>query len=186
MHKRALIRKKIKEILLKKTLAGSKVYLNQAMPTWVEELPVILIYTRSEPAEKFNQSPRELRRDLQVAIEIISKGTEDALSEDGPQTQDIIDAIAETVEDEMSRDETLGELVEDSILSDTEFDYEDKGANLIGSARLIYTVTYIQASPKDRSLQPDMGDFEKLNGDWDLGPEPGGDKEASDEIDIPQ
>ena len=185
MHKRQEIRNHIRNLLTGKTAAGSRIYFNQAMPAWVEEMPIILVYTDSEDANKFNQSPKMLRKDLQIRIEIVADGTEDMFRGDGKPTQDLLDEIALIVEDEMSRDETLGETVEDSIYNGTEFNFVHEGQNAIGSARLSYLVSWVDPSPRDRSLQSGIGNFEKLNGGWDLA-EQDDINEAEDNIDIPQ
>ncbi len=190
---RKIIRKKVVAILKNKTDAKNRVFPNAVVPPWEEELPVILIYPRSEGAGKYAEAPRELERDLDLAIEIIAAGPgpdEDGnapVDENGnpkKSLEDILDDIAEQVECEMSRDETLGGTADDSILKNTESEFENTGGQPIGSARLTYGVTYYTMSPRSVDKQIGLPDFKEAGLDWHIGDEDDT-VEAEDIIDIP-
>jgi hypothetical protein len=166
---RKIIRKKIRELLLNKTKACERVYTNQASPTWIENLPAIIIYSLSEDITKFNQAPRELKRDLQVVIEIMASGAEEPNTACHNTAEDCLDDIAEQVECIMSKSETLDGVCDDNILSSIEFDFVPEGQKPVGSARLIYTVTYVEHSPRATCPQDGYGDFELGKVDWDVG-----------------
>lgn len=186
---RKLIRKKVVEILKGKTDAGDRVFPNATVPPWEEELPVILIYARTEPATELSMAPRELNRSLDLAIEIIAKGPEENVDlqtpEPGVKTlEDILDDIAEQVECEMSRDDTLQDTCDDSVLTTTEFEFESVGALPIGSARLTYEVSYTTMSPRDLIKQGVDDDFKQNQIDYNIGDDENT-VEANDTVDLP-
>jgi hypothetical protein len=186
---RKVIRKKVAEILKGKTDAGDRVFPNSAVPSWVEELPVILVYPRAEPASKYSQAPRELERELAIEVEIVAKGP--LTDEDGNEPigqkslEDILDDIAEQVECEMSRDETLGSTVDDSILTNTEFEFDGAGSEPIGSARLTFSATYFTYYPRNVDKQIDLDDFKKSEIDYHIG-DAADTVEGNDDLDLPQ
>lgn len=183
------IRKKIRELLIGKTKAGDRVFTNQAAPTWVEDLPVILIYPRSESVELFNQAPRELKRDIQMVIEIVASGSEEPNAEDKDTVEDQLDEMSSLIECELARDETFEGLVDMSILTSTDFDFAGEGAKPIGSARLVYTVVYYENSPAVGSKIAGVSPFTKIHADYKVGHNneaPDDQIEANDDIAIPQ
>lgn len=183
---RKTIRKKVVEILLNKTDANEKVFPNATIPPWVEELPVILIYPKSEPASEFNVAPRELARDLDLTIEIIATGPEEnseaqTPASGGKSLEDIIDDIAEQIECEMSKDETLGGTADDSILTGTDFDFEGGGGQPIGAARLTYSVTYYTMSPRAVDKAGPLDDFDTAKVEFNID---GDEIDTEDTIDL--
>lgn len=186
---RKQIRKKIAAILKNKTDAGPRVFPNATIPPGIEELPVILIYPRSEAAGKYATAPRELVRDLDVTIEIYAKGPE--TDEDGnppsdkKSLEDILDDIAEQVECEMSRDETLQRTADDSILTNTEMEFESGGVP-VGTARLTYSVIYYTMSPRKIEKQIALPPFKTAQVDYHIGDVDENTREAKDTVDIPQ
>jgi len=186
---RKLIRKKIVSILKNKTLAGARVFPNHSVPPAVEELPVILVYPRSEQNEKYAESPREYTRELDVSIEIIAAGPE--VDEEGNEPagktslEDLLDDIAEQVECEMAKDETLGCEADDSMIRNIEFQFEGSGGEPIGSCRMTYQVEYNVMSPE--SVEKQLGEldtFEGANTQYDLVESEPNTIEAEDTIDV--
>jgi len=184
---RKKIRKTVAALLKGKTDAGDKVFPNATVPPWEENLPVILVYTRSEPVDKYAEAPRELERNLQLTIEIVAAGPEvdeDGNEPAGKSLEDILDDIAEQVEVEMSRDETFGGEADDSILANTELEFDGGGGQPIGSSRLTYTITYYTMRPDNVDKQIEINDFEKAEVDWDINQDDST-IEAEDTIDLP-
>lgn len=184
------IRKKVAEILRGNTDAGNRVFPNASVPPWEEELPVILIYPRSESVAKYAEAPREFERDLDLTIEIIAKGPEtdedgnppvDSAGNPKKALEDILDDIADQVEILMAKDETLQNTADDSILKSTEFEFESAGALPIGSARLTYGVTYYTHSPRKSE---ETSDFATSQHDWHTGKVDDNTREAKDTVDI--
>ena len=187
---RKLIRKKVTEILKNKTDAKDKVFPNASVPPWEEELPVILVYARSESISEYAHAPRELERDLDLAIEIIATGPEVNLElktpEPGKKTlEDILDDIAEQVECAMSIDETLGGTADGSILQNTELEFDSAGGQPIGSARLTYSIAYFTMAPRSLDKQGVLPDFKTAETNWHVGDEDDDTREAKDSLDIP-
>lgn len=190
---RKLIRKKIVEILKNKTDAGERVFPNASIPQWADndELPAILIYQKSETASKYAEAPRELERDIDFTIEIVAEGPEENIDLNTPAVgqkslEDILDDIAEQIECEMSRDDALQDTADDSILTNTEFEFESGGSQPIGSARLTYTVTYFTMLPRDTSKQNiNLADNKTQQIEYNIG-EDENTREATDKVDLPQ
>lgn len=196
--RRKEIRKAIQALLIDKTDAGANVFSNLSSSLWSEDLPQIAIYTRSENIEAMNVAPREYKRYVEIAIEIVAEGPEDPNSDDGKYLEDILDDIAEQVETEMNRDETIGTytdafgnscvLVDELILNNVEFEFRGEGSKPTGSARLIFNALYHDYRPADQSQQGINDNLETVVADWKVGhndSEPDDVIEASDEIDIP-
>lgn len=187
---RKQIRAKVVSLLKNKTNAGPRVFPNYSVPPAEEELPVILVYPRSEGASMYAEAPREFTRDLDLTIEIIADGPEVDENGDPPKgkssLEDRLDDIAEQVECEMARDETLGCTADDSFLSQTEFEFEGGGGQPIGSCRLTYTVRYNRMMPD--SVEKQLGELDAFEGadvQFDLIESEPNTIEAQDTIDVP-
>lgn len=184
---RKKIRKKVAEILKNATDAGPRVFPNASTPPWAEDLPVILVYARAEPVTPFSEAPRELKRDLDLTIEIIAEGPE--VDEDGNEpvgkksVEDIVDEIAEQVECAMSKDETLQGTADNSILTNTDLEFEGTGAAPTGSARLTYAIEYVTNSPRSVDKQGGLVDFDTAQVDFNIG-EDENTRESKDTIDL--
>ena len=186
---RKLIRDKIKELLLNSTDACERVYTNQAAPTWIEDLPMILIYSLSEDVDKFNQAPRELKRELQVAIEIIADGSELPCTDGCTTVEDKLDTITEQIECALAKSETLEDMCDDHILTSINFDFVGDGQKPIGAAKMIYTVTYVTHSPRPTCPQAGYGRLETATVEFDVGhhdSDPDGVIDANDTLEFPQ
>ena len=180
-HQRQKIREAIVNILIDRTDAKKFVKPNFTAPIFIEDLPAILIYTRSEDIEEFSISPRELKRTMQLVIEIVSAGTNDI------NLQDQLDTISEQVEQLLSQDDTLDCTVEDIILNSVEFEFIDEGNKPTGSARLIYSVIYLTEMPKERE---ELSKAKTVKVDWNTNKKNKGLKgeeiiEAKDDLDLP-
>lgn len=182
---RKTIRKKVVEILKGNTAVGDRVFPNASIPPWSDELPVILVYPRSESASEYADAPRELERELSLELELIAAGPEENEDAGSPENlekslEDILDDLAEEVEGLLAADETFGGVCDDSVLTNTEFEFDRSGAQPIGSARLTYLVTYYTMSPRTEPTQPD---FETNKVDYNIG-EDENTREATDTVDM--
>lgn len=195
--RRKAIRKAIQALLLDKTGAGARVFSNLSSSMWCEELPQIAVFSRSEDIREMNVAPREYERRLELAIEIVAEGSEGPNS--GDFVEDILDDIAEQVETELNRDESIAEiedvfgnpvkLVDALILKTVEFDFVGEGKKPTGSARLVYDVVYHEHRPKSIDEQTGIDDFKTAHVDWSVGhhsAEPDAVVEAQDDISIPE
>lgn len=185
---RKAIRKKIVELLKDKTDVGKKVFPNASVTKAQEELPLILIYPRTETAEEFAETPRELKRTITMAIEVVASGPEVDEEGNAPKDkktlEDCLDDIAEQIECELAIDDTLGSACDKSILTSTEFEFDGNGASPVGSVRLSYDVTYFRRSPDDLKAQLDkLPDHTTAETEWNIGEDPDT-REAKDTIDV--
>jgi len=186
--KRKLIRKKVVELLKGATDAGTAVFPNASVPPWQEELPVILVYPRSEGATEYAQAPRELERDLDLAIEIVAAGPEENEELETPGSEksleDILDDIAEQVENVLDADDSLGCTADESMLENTEFEFDASGGQPIGSCRLTYGVTYYTMSPRNTDNQNAKDSFNSSNVKYNIGDDENT-REAEDTVNQP-
>ena len=188
---RKLIRKKLVEILKNSTDAGVNVFPNATIPPWHSELsesPVILVYVRSESASEYAVAPRELEREIDMAIEIVATGPEENLEVETPgkekSLEDILDDIAEQVENAIDSDDSLQGTADNSILKNSELEFDSSGGSPIGSCRLTYGVTYYTHAPRDTSKQNANDDFETNKVDYNISDDDNT-REATDTVDIP-
>ena len=171
---RKTIRKKIVEILKDKTDVGDAVFPNASVPPWHSELPVILVYSQKETSTEYAIAPKELERDLSIEIQIIATGPEEnkelATPGASKSLEDILDDIAQQVEDAMDVDDSLQDTVDDSILTGTEQEFDSAGGSPEGSCRLTYSITYFTMSPRDTTGQPNTDkDFTSNKVEFNIG-----------------
>jgi len=181
------IRKRVVQILKGKTDAKNRVRPNASTKIKAEQLPVILVYPQSESISEFNQAPRELERELTLAIEIVATGSE--VDGEGQTVstkkslEDQLDDIAEQIECEMSRDDTLGGVADMSILTGVDMEFDGEGGQPIGSARLTYAITYTTMSPRSLDKQDGLADFDEANVQFNIGDDENT-RETEDTIDL--
>ena len=132
-HLRLQIRKHV-TTLLRENLPSAQVFSSRLRALNNENLPAILVYTRTESAEKFAEAPRELDRNLELLVEIKVDGLYDS--------DDIADQFASQVEDLIHQDDSFGALVNDVLLSNTDIEFFNEGAQPFCVARLTFDVQY--------------------------------------------
>lgn len=155
---RKLIRYKALEVLsvpmIPSVLAS---FANKQSRVAQEEMPCIIVYTKSEKSEIGIQAPRQYLNTLQLVIEI-------AVSyQQGDRPDDLLDDISEEVRQKIFRNETLDGLVSDSKLSDTEIDFVTDSEVEIGVCRMTFDVTYWDDAPKE---QPGLDDFLRYHAEY--------------------
>lgn len=156
--RRKEIREALVDLLTGATDCGNRVYANRVRPLWQEELPAILITTKSEAVEIWAQSPMEYKRSLTVDVIIYAEADD--------LCDDTLDILGAQVEAKLYEDHTLEEICEDVILRSAELGIEKNGDNLLGALTLTYEIPYY--------TQPvnDAGNLEFLNRvdvEYDLG-----------------
>ena len=132
-HQRLEIRKHV-TTLLRENIQNAQVFSSRLRALNNENLPAILIYTRTESTEKFAEAPRELDRNLELLVEIKVDGLYDC--------DDIVDQFADRVEDLIHQDDSFGALVNDVLLSNTDIEFFNEGAKPFCVARLTFDVQY--------------------------------------------
>jgi len=153
MSDRKDIREKVFDILSTPAITGvASVFKNRQARLAPEELPAIIIYTKSESAEISNVAPREYKRTMKMAVDVAKIDVSTVL------TDDFLDDAAEEIEQRLFQNETLDGLASDLFLSDTEIDFITDAENEIGLLRLTFDVIYYTKAPIE---QPGLEAFER-------------------------
>ena len=177
-HQRKLIRDAVVALLLASpaTAAGTRVFPNRVIPVQHREFPAIAVYTLREETKPYSDSPRVLKRTLELGITILEAPT------DQDPVDDLIDLISEQVEAKLRVDRTLGGACQDVLYSGFDAAFDHGGRELTGGGRLRYQVIYESEEPEG-DLDPSP--FLQAHTDFDLAP-PDVASEASDDVTLPQ
>ena len=132
------LRDKVCELLHDQTLAGPRVYANRVRAVQTDELPVILVYPRSEDITSIDRANNIRRRDLTLAVEILASDT----SEQGMSDQ--LDEIADKVEDILHASDGVNQLAHDIGLDQSEAGLSGDGQMPEGAWRLDFLISYIR------------------------------------------
>jgi len=170
MNARAAIRAAARSrIIAAATVAGSRVHTNRPNPLAQDphaagggtELPAVLIYTPSEDAEVFDESPRRYRRTLTMRVECVRE-----VSAITAAIDDELDSFAGAVERALLTDPTLGNAVDDCELRGTTTTINDAGEAMIGAAVIDFAVSYYTEEPEP--LTPSLDDLSEIRTEIDL------------------
>ena len=150
MSQRILIRNKIKEMLIAKTLCGNNVTQNRFHKWREEKLPAISIYTLSETSEVWNVAPREYKRKLAIAVEILT------IADDN--IDDRLDEIAQQVENVLNTDISLGGVCDNVFFQNTVVGFvpDGTGSDLLACAKLEYEIVYTSFHGINPDTLPDF------------------------------
>lgn len=184
MTKRQAIRNKIKTLLTTPVIAaiGTRVYTNRMRKVYAEELPCVIIYSKSESAEITVAAPRQYTRTMKLAVEILDKWDESSQTSLDDTVDDRLDEIANEIEKRLYRNETLDGEVIDLIFSDIEADFDPAGEQPIGVMRLTFDVQYNVDAPDE---QLDLDPWETAHVETTIQPDNDQEK-AVDDIELPQ
>jgi hypothetical protein len=176
---RKAIREAVAGLLLGKTNAGAKVYTDRTRPLEFADLPCLVVWTKAEKSEIFNQAPREYMRTLVVSVQIF------ATADDGAVDQ--LDLISEQVEQVIGQNDLLtfnGENTAcDTRIIGGEGEYTSEGEQLLGWWRIDIEADYRKYSPSE--ISENLGDLEGVDIKYDCAPADGR-LEAEDQINLPK
>ncbi|MGL6222395.1 MAG: hypothetical protein ACRC6L_02325 [Steroidobacteraceae bacterium] len=168
MQERRVLRNAAKAALLGKTRAGSKVESSRPNPLsqqpsalgGTDELPVIVIYTRTTKSDVFDESPRRYKHKVELIVECalaFSPGS-------------VIDDDLDGFEDEVLRallvDETLGGAVDDLQLVGSSNVINGEGDRLLGAVVVTMEATVYTIAPYVDTL--DLPDLTSVNTQYNL------------------
>ena len=137
-HVRQQIRERAATTLGALPTTGSRVYQSRIYPLGSNNLPGLLIYTKSEDSQPETMgTTRTLLRNLSLVVEGYVKQVSNF--------DDKVDLICSEVETAMSGDITLNNLAKNSYLESTEINYNDEGDQPLGTCVLTYMVEYMTA-----------------------------------------
>lgn len=148
-----------------KTFAGDRYFTNRFRPILQTNqaandqpnLPMGVVYTLAETAELSASAPREYKRSMEMAIELIVART--GRVED--DADDRLDELVDQVERIMFFDASLGLGRVDVTYLKTDFVPADQGDLAYGIARVVFTVDYWQmAGEGDPDTLPDLKEID--------------------------
>lgn len=187
MHQRQAIRQAVKALILGDGTQpwADRVWVNRPNPlsqrshqdSALNQLPAVLIYTRTGSDEKFNEAPREYLRTVELVIEIAA-----AMND---KIDDTLDEYADTIERLILNDPYLGETAADTLLTGSGMTIVDDGEIPIGAVILTFDVTYRQHFP-DETVAAALDDLETVHNDYDLDGDQADADQTSDTIQLNQ
>lgn len=146
MHSRQTIRDLIRTTLV--TAFGASATVLSGRITKLDEanLPAVLVYTKKETSNFDRLGYASLRRELNVAIEIVALANYDAID-------NVLDALAVTVEVALGGSAIKGPTIDDMELISTDFDNDTTGDKAIGRCAMVYKLIYYTASDAPETLR---------------------------------
>lgn len=136
------IRNAVKDLLTGKTIADGRVFANRVPPlSQRDELPVILIYPESEDdtvLQHYGNKSKLKRKDLDLIVEIVAEERTDVL------LNDVVDELADQIEDLIEQSDKLGNLVHDISIDTSEGEYSVDGDLPWASWKMNFKVSYIR------------------------------------------
>jgi hypothetical protein len=134
-HVRQQIRERAASTLGSLTTTGARVYQSRIYPLGSNNLPGLLIYTKSEDSmPETIGTARTIMRNLSLMVEGYVKAVSNY--------DDTIDTVSAEVETAMSGDRTLNGLAKNSYLESTEINYDGEGDQPVAVCTLTYMVEY--------------------------------------------
>jgi hypothetical protein len=183
--KRKYLRKKIQEVLKAAKIPGvdQDVFCRKSSSHDDGELPYICIYSNTENAQRFDESPKRYKRSLEIVIECITAHDTDEL------LCDEMDELSYHIETAIESDDVLqgfkdfdkeGHCVEDTEITSVQYDSQADGSSPMGAVRLTYSITYVD-KPVTQKVHNTLNTVETQ---WEIGDHE--ENKAIDLITIPQ
>lgn len=169
MKTRKLIREAAKAMLVNKTIANANVASSRPNPLsqnpsahgGTEELPAIIIYTRSTKSEVFDESPRRYRHEAELAVECALE------IKSGEELDDQLDNFEQEVVDALLADDSLGGIAEDLMLTGSTNTIADAGEKLLGAVIITFQAVYFTDLPE--SIIENMPPLDTVHTEYSLG-----------------
>lgn len=135
-HVRQQIRDRVATLVTGLPTTGANVYKMRRFALDDSKIPAICVYTMDESSNLITVGSRTLGRTVNVAADIIIKGSSATIS-------DALDDICVSAEEAIAADFHLNGLAKSCILTDTNITINVEGERSVASARLVYTVDYV-------------------------------------------
>ena len=137
-HVRKQIRDRVAEKLKSDvSLVKRCVFTTRVHPLNDTNLPAISVYTGSESSERMNLGVTDIIRELTLDVDIYVRETS--------KFDDDVDAIAVQVEESLAGDFTINGLAKFSVLTSTEIQFDGDADQILGIAKLTYSIRYVTA-----------------------------------------
>lgn len=168
MIARRLLREAAKAALLGQTRAGSHVESGRPNPLsqrpsalgGVEELPCIIIYTRTTKSVVFDESPRRYRHEAELTVECALEVAA------GQEIDDELEGFEQEVITALLLDDTLAGTVDDLLLTGSTNTIDGEGAKLLAAVIITFDAIFYTEAPVPGSQVLD--DFASLHIDYSL------------------
>ena len=133
-HAREQVRNAVVSVLTTAAVATT-ISKSRVWPIPAGSNSVVLVYTNTESIPQTTLTyPRKFDREMNLIIECVAR--------DISTLDDRLDDLCEAVEDAIGADNTLGGVVKDCVLTDTQITLDSTGDAPIGSARMQFRVLY--------------------------------------------
>ena len=134
-HVRQQIRDAVVIAVTNLTTTGSNVFRSRVFPLESAKLPALAVYTKSESIEYETMNfPRSTNRTLNLGVEAFVKSSNNF--------DNLLDNIAVEVEEALTTNATLQNLVKDTRIASFEADYSGDGETTIGIGRFDVVLEY--------------------------------------------
>lgn len=134
-HVRQQIRDAVVVAVTNLTTTGSNVFRSRVFPLESAKLPALAVYTKSESIEYETMNfPRSTNRTLNLGVEAFVKSSNNF--------DNLLDNIAVEVEEALTTNATLQNLVKDTRIASFEADYSGDGETTIGIGRFDVVLEY--------------------------------------------
>lgn len=149
----------VRDLILNRTEAQGNVKISPTPPSQIEQLPAIRIYSTNESVSRFNEAPKNYKRNLNLAVECLDVG-------DNDDNLDMrLEILGEQVETLMEIDETLGRLVNKLELTGVGYQYEADAQSPIGSIILTFNIEFFSYAQRESVLD----DYLSTGVRWEVG-----------------
>lgn len=169
MNPRRLIRDAAKAALIGKTIAGTRVESGRPTPLsqqphaagGLNELPAIIVYTRSTTSEIFDESPRRYKHEAELVVECACEIGPDGAIDD--QLDDFEDQVVQA----LLIDDTLGGTADDLVLTGSTNTIDGTGNKLLGAVIISLQARFYTYAPLPGTQ--DLPDLNSVHTQYSLG-----------------
>ena len=152
---RKSLRKKVVEILkaANDPLFGQNVFPNRSIPSQIDTLPVILVYSKNAPVDRRDEAPKSYVINQEIVIECITQHDDDDKLSD--ELDDLSDAVIKIIEDDFYLEENCEEVSLTGLITDT----EAEGQSPVGSTKVSFLMA-INYEPRTELVLDDLNKVE--------------------------
>lgn len=175
MNKKSL-RKKLIEILkdADHESIGQDVFGQRSVPTKIDALPVVLIYSKVTSVDQRDEAPKSYLKNVDVVFEIVTQHSDDEALED--EMDDLSEWLIKTIEDNFYLEENC----EYVTLKAENDDTEGNGESPAGTARITYAFG-LNFNPRQDLV---FDDLKELDNNFQMNDN--GNNDARDILELPQ
>jgi hypothetical protein len=142
---RKSLRKELVDILKNANIPGidGRIYPNRSIPSGVDTLPVILVYSKNAPVDRRDEAPKSYVINQEIVIECTTQHDDDDQLSD--ELDDLSDCVIKAIEDSFLLEESCERVILTGLITDT----DGQGESPVGSTRVNYTFSLNYEPRKD-------------------------------------